>query len=239
MLLTARLLAISLICASFDIGGTSPKFSDSKSLSRKNGIQEEKLIQKDSLIIIGNLFTVNNINCFWKLTERFYNNEDIGESTMELVNSTNKKAILKVKDIYGNDNYTDANINSKNAKNFRDANFDGNLDYVVLNEFGSGQGGDFYEVYLFDKKTRTFIANNEFAGGNIQLDSIQKTVKTYWKAGIGWNQEVLHQFSNNGKLKFTETYITEIIEEDSVRTTYKKEINNKVVSLKVTTTAKE
>ncbi len=228
------LVLIMISCKNF----SSPEAEYKDNFIRKSIVAENKVQLHDSLIIIGKPFKVNKVDCFWKLTQRFYKGEDIGESTMELVSAKTLKTVLKTEDFYDDQNYTSINLNTKNANNFKDANFDGQRDYVVYSRLGSGQGGDAYNVYLFNLKRKIFEIS-EMSGGNIEIDSINKTVKTYWKAGIGWNQETIHQFEKGGRLKFTEIRITEFVEEDSIKETYKKLVNGKVVKLKVRTIANQ
>ncbi len=188
-------------------------------------------VANDTVRLVGNPTKINGIKCYWKLTKVLNNREEIGESTMELFDSNTQRRLLADKDFYPNF-ITINDLNSKNAENLKDANFDGKVDYVIYNRTGSGQGGTVYNVYLFNPNKKAYEIS-EISGGELEIDSVKKTVTTYWHAGIGWRQQTIHQFGNRGKLKYTEVFTTELIEEDSIKETYKKLINGKVVKLNV------
>ena len=56
---------------------SSPEAEYKDNFIRKSIVAENKVQLHDSLIIIGKPFKVNKVDCFWKLTQRFYKGEDL------------------------------------------------------------------------------------------------------------------------------------------------------------------
>ena len=54
--------------------------------------------------------------------------------------------------------------------------------------------------------------------------------------GVGWNSTQVHHFDKNGRIKFTEITTREIIDNDSLQTTYKKIVDGKTIKTEIDTT---
>lgn len=185
-------------------------------------------------------FFVNKIACFWtdSITSR-------GTIMLRLLDKKSGKVLLTHDDITQNelDDYKNSIVPNESLNEyFKDANFDDNLDFVIYSRQNSGSGGAFYDVYLFDCKTNQFYYSEEISGGEIELDPTKKTVSTFWKSGVSWNNSQTHYFGQRGKIKYTEQTTREMFYSDSLqllKTTFEKIIDGKVRRTKIDTTVYE
>lgn len=202
-------------------------------------IETNNLI-KDTLTKRSENFKINAINCYWEFYLIANKGEKEGNSIVNLKNSSTNKILLSNSDygdleLYNSINKNDFDFNGE----FKDANFDGLKDFVVYSRQDSGSGGAFYNVYLFNKSTKTFLLSKELSGGEFEINAKDKTVSTYWKMGVGFNSSKVHHFDKNGKIRFIETITREVIngvQNDLLKTTYKKVINGKIIETKIDTT---
>ena len=72
----------------------------------------------------------------------------------------------------------------QHAESFKDLNFDGHIDFFIYSKKNSGSGGAFFDVYLFDHRKKYFYHSDKLSGGEIEIDSVKKTISTYWKSGV-------------------------------------------------------
>jgi len=204
---------------------------------KKTEINWEK---SDTLVKISETFLINGIKCFWEFKITVYEGEVGGSGINKLKNYNTNNVLLL------NEDYFDLSLFNSIDKNnfdfngeFKDVNFDGLKDFIVYSRTGSGSGGTFFNVYLFNKIKDKFEFSDELSGGEFEINDLDKTVSTYWKMGIGWNSSKVYHFDINGKIKFTEITTREIIDRDTtslLQTTYKKIINKKTVKTKIDTT---
>jgi hypothetical protein len=201
--------------------------------------KETKYEKLDTLLKVSESFIVNDMKCFWEFN--FITNDGVtgGEGAVHLKYSNTNKILLSHSDFYDLELFNSLDkINFDFNGAFKDVNFDGLKDFVVYSWQNSGSGGAFYNVYLFDKLSKTFIVSTELSGGEFELNKTNKTVSTYWKMGVGWNSSQVHHFDKRGKIKFTEITTREIIAEDTsdlLKTTYKKIVNGKIIKTEVDT----
>ncbi len=190
----------------------------------------------DTFVKTSSDFIVNNINCYFKY-------ETVSEDTLgycnvvtQLIDKATGKAILENEDFYYGFNPEKFQIGQD------DFNFDGNKDYSFYSNENSGSGGVFYKIYLFNNKTKRFDYSELLSGGNVEVDSLNKTVSNFWKMGAGFRSTENIRFGKQGKIKFIERKISEGIEGDTLgrrKITYEKKINSKIVKRKTYISADE
>lgn len=208
--------------------------------SPKTEINYEK---QDTLIKLSEPFLINGINCFWEFELTLFEGATGGNGILKLMEYDTHKVLLLNGDYYRLDLF---NIIDKDKfgfnQGFKDANFDGDKDFVAYSYTGSGSGGSFNNVYLFDKEKNIFELSEELSGGELNINTNNKTVSTQWKMGVGWHSSRVHHFDINGKMKFTEQTTYEAITVDSIglwEKTYTKIIKNEIVEKEIDTTDKD
>lgn len=178
-------------------------------------------------------FVINGIKCYWELTGSVYDDFYLVFGTLELKNNTNNKVLLSNEDMYYRSYFEDEDLSLES----QDANFDGFQDFVFSSRTGSGSGGSGYRIYFFDNNKKSFDSLMEI--GNLEINPANKTISGSWKMGAGWNSNEVHYFGKNGKIKYSENTIREVISGDTatlLKTTYEKIINKKVVETQIDTT---
>lgn len=196
--------------------------------------------KSDTLVKVSEPFLINGIKCFWEFELTVYEGATGGSGIIRLKDHNTNKVLLVNEDYF--DLYFFNSIDKNNFDfngEFKDANFDGLKDFIVYSREGSGSGGTFFNVYLFNKKKNIFEISDELSGGEFEINQTDKTVSTYWKTGVGWNSSWVHHFDKSGKIKFTEITTREIIEGDTtslLQTTYKKVVNGKIIKTEIDTT---
>lgn len=189
--------------------------------------------EPDTLVKKSKSFIINDIKCYWELTGIAYNNYHLVSATLELKNYKNNKTLLSNEDMYDRSYFDNEDLSFEP----QDANFDGYKDFVFNSRTGSGSGGSGYRIYFFNNIKKTFDSLMEM--GNLEINSVNKTISGSWKMGAGWNISQVHHFGKNGKIKFSENETREVISGDTatlLKTTYEKIINKKVVETKIDTT---
>lgn len=216
--------------------------------SCKNNRQDNFHVQKsnpvvsktDTIIRTTKPFQINKMESYW-----IYTITSAGDITMQLKENATNRILLVHSDItpfefdfYQNKDYA----NEQYTAYFKDVNFDGNNDFVIYSKQNSGSGGSFFDVYLFDRKTKMFERSEELSGGEIEIDTTKRTVATYWKSGVALNSSQVRHFDKNGKMKFKKITTQEVIAGDSMsllKTTYEKVVNGKIIKTEIDTTKLE
>lgn len=245
-----RLIKRCLYTSLFLIAFNSCQNSDKKTVSLENintdSTEQNNLQRKeaeisynksDTLVKMSKPFILNGINCFWEFYLTVYEGQKGGNGINRLKNHNTNKVLLINEDYFDLElfNSIDKNNFDFNGE-FKDANFDGLKDFIVYSGTGSGSGGAMFKVYLFNKKKGVFEFSEELSGGEFEINEAEKTVSTNWKMGVGWNSTQVHHFDKNGRIKFTEITTREIIDNDSLQTTYKKIVDGKTIKTEIDTT---
>lgn len=189
--------------------------------------------EPDTLIRKSKPFIINGIKCYWELTGVAYDDFYLVLATLELKNDNNNKTLLSNEDMYYRSYFVDEDLSFE----AQDANFDGFQDFVFSSHTGSGSGGTGYRIYFFDNHKKAFDSLMEI--GNLDINSVDKTISGSWKMGAGWNSTQVYHFDKNGKIKFSKNEIREVIYGDTatlLKTTYEKIINKKVLETQIDTT---
>lgn len=205
--------------------------------SCKNPIIKENIVlqktEKDTIFRISNPFKINNMEIYWKY---YFTTE--GEMLMTLKEHKTNITLLEHSDIirlefdyHKNYDY----LNEQYLENFQDVNFDDYVDFALYSNQDSGSGGAFFRIYLFNNDKKVFECSEELSGGEVETDTINKTLTTFWKSGTSFNFQKTFHFGQNGKIEFTENFVNEYLEENIWKTEYRKIINGKVVEQKIDT----
>lgn len=235
--ITFILLILTFICC--DCKKSVQRIVDETSVNNSIKIEEPKsvplvTVKCDTIVKLSDYFNINQIKCQWRFTAQPSNGND-GQGIIELLNDKSK-ILLRDEDFY-NDVCNAIDFNSLTAKNFKDANFDGYKDFILYNN-GSGNGGDFYNVYLFDRRKQVFKIS-ELSGGNLTIDTINKIVITSSRMGLSSHESSTYHFKKNGKISYLEISRSELGDEDASIETFKKIVNGKVVKQSIDTIARE
>lgn len=224
----------------------SCKKSEINKLNVEKNLSENKIEVKqilytnpDTLIKKSNAFIINKIKCYWLLTLIVYQDLTGGTGIMELKNYKTNKRLLSYDDYYNKDFYTNFETYTIDDDHLKDANFDGFKDFIVLIREASGSAGDYYNVYLFDNKSKTFTLSKEISNYGFEIDTINKTTSNYYKSGYSFNISSISYFNKKGKIKFTETIERKIIQKNDtevLKTTFTKSIGEKIIKKTIDTT---
>ncbi|CAN5442657.1 hypothetical protein BH11BAC2_BH11BAC2_10910 [soil metagenome] len=180
-------------------------------------------------------YLVNGLKCVWvyNLTYKYdASGNPLGmEFRSELLNEE-RNVILKANDDFVNQN--PLKFINERENNFKDLNFDGFNDCMILNQISSGNGGDFYDAYLFNPLSKSFDFSEMLSGGNLEINDSLKTVSFFLKAGFYNRGSTIIHFGANGKVLFTEDFSEKDLpgEPLKIQYTYKKIVNGKVVKTK-------
>lgn len=193
----------------------------------------------DTLTKSSEVFKINGINCYWEFILMIHPGDKSGNSILNLKNSKTNKILLSNPGFTEKEQYRSTTGHNFDFKeNFKDANFDGLQDFIIYSWEDSGSGGAYYNAYLFNKSSKTFVLSKELSGGEFEINKTDKTVSTYWKSGVGWNSSKVDHFGKNGNIKFTEITTREVIGDTTslLKTTYTKTVNGKIIKTKIDTT---
>jgi hypothetical protein len=201
-------------------------------------IAEEYKVKIDTLTLKSEPFLLNNLLCNWKHFLMIYDNYGI-DIEAKLYDYKTKKIILEYDESpkfpeYYYDYKSVSYFDSINKKYFDDFNFDGLKDFSIY-KYGSMPMTSGTEIYLFNKKTKTFDYSEDLTDNIIEeKDSIKRLLKT-----SSWNMQSnttkIHHFDKSGKLIFSEQFD---YPNDTLIVHYQKIINQKIVE-KRTKTIKE
>src|SRR4051812_35675404 len=158
---------------------------------------EINIDNSDTLVKVSEPFVINDIKCYWEFTLIINAKANAGEGTVCLKNSKTNKVLLSNSDYYDRDlfNSLDKNNFYFNGE-FKDANFDCTKDFIVSSRTASGSGGNFFNVYLYNKQQYDFEYSDEISGAELEINAKEKTVSTYWKTGVDLNSGKVHHFDN-------------------------------------------
>lgn len=216
--------------------------------SKEVNISEEKIvvsdtastkaiseIKTDTLTKISEPFTVNDIECYWKVSIIMEQGDyEGGYITRKLINNKTQKNILKDVDFYHINGYNEIDF-EKEKRNFKDVNFDGLKDYITLNYSNSTPLNNFYNVHIFNSNIKSFDFSEELSDTGIEIDSFNRKVTSSY----GYREHSsykIHHFDKYGKNKFTEEFSEDSGWRNDTITViykfYKKIINGEVVKTK-------
>ena len=209
-----KLFLTIIVLASFSCKQTErTNLNVEKKASIKSNLEIKKKhigrSKPDTIYKNSNCFKINNIMCFWKFTLVHYDSKG-GIGTMELKKFKNNKTLLTFEDYYDMSFYDTFGNYIIDYDTFKDANFDNFKDYVIRSREQSGSAGDFYNVYLFETKSKTFKLSNKLSNYGFELDTINRTISNYYKEGLIYNISTTSYYNKNGKLKFVESTQREI-----------------------------
>jgi hypothetical protein len=207
--------------------------------NQPNDAENQEFYKKpDTLTKNSKSFNLNNLECYWKLTFISHKKFTGGTGIMELKNYKNNKTLLTNEDYYDWSFYDTFETYALNKDDFMDVNFDGYKDYVIQIRENSGSAGDFYNVYIFQKKDNLFQLSKELSNYGFELDTINRTVTNYYKQGHDFNIATVSYYKKNGKLKYVETTKREILHNNDellLKTTFTKSIGKKVIKQTIDT----
>ena len=148
-----------------------------------------------------------------------------------------QRILLSYSDYFKSRN--DFNTEDYFNEHFQDLNFDGFKDFLITSS-GSTAMTDIVNIYLFNKKTKSFEFSEELSDNIIeQIDSANRILLT---SSFNIDDEIRkkHYFNKNGTIKYSEIIIrTDISDNDSIahyKNNYEKVVNGKVVIIKEYTT---
>ena len=103
-----------------------------------------------------------------------------------------------------------------------DVNFDGYKDVIILNAFAGAHGNTWYDCWLWDTETSTFVASESFAGiCNPALDPEKKCIYSAGGSGAAYWGGKIYRFLNG------EFIVTNELDTDWERLTETKLVNGK------------
>ena len=184
-------------------------------------------------------FTINNLRCYWRFITncQFIDGKksDFANFTLQLIESKSNQMILIDSDFISINN-----IDSVDARlqNFKDINFDGYKDFINPNQEASGAGGEFFNVYLFNPAKHVFEFSNELSNSDLEIDSTNRTLTSFWKAGVSLSVTSVTHFDKKGKVEFKENIKKEemnVNDKSKLVTTTKKTIGKKIIKITVDT----
>lgn len=215
-------------------------------LSCKNpkdiGLSEENIItdtiaqRTDTLTKISEPFKINGIECYWKVSIIMEQGDfEGGFITRELmIDNKTQKTILKDTDFAHIDGYNDIDFEEE-KENFKDINFDGFKDFIVLSYSNSSPMNNFYNIHIFNNNTKSFDFSEELSDTEIEIDSLNRKVTSAY-GYRNYSVYKVHHFDKYGKIKFTEEFSEDLgIQNDTVTVIhkfYKKIINGEEVATK-------
>jgi len=207
---------------------------------------ENNKIKSTTRIMHSKNFVVNGLTCYGNfITTYEYNagvngteKDPLAAITLQFIRIDTGQTILTDSDLQqpGQAFYADVLHD-----NFKDINFDGYIDFINYNWQSSGSGGAVINAYLFNPEKKIFEAS-DLSGGELTIDPENKTLSTYWKMGIPWNNQLITHFGEKGRILYRESITREVTRGDTIDkliTTYIKEHNGKVVEKKIDTTTFE
>jgi len=188
-------------------------------------------------------FQINGLDCYWKTSIETIFEEDgkplqARNISRVLINTISKKPLLgPIKDVIIQNNETA--FFDPLLTNFKDYNFDGNLDFSIYNSLSSGGSHAFYDNYIFNAKTKKFDYDKKSSGAEITVDEKHKTVSLYFNMGRTFHEEKIIYYSKIGKELFTESFIEEEVKDPKldnyyIKKTYLKTIASKVIQKRIT-----
>lgn len=205
---------------------TAENVSLKKDRKDKVSVKELSQTQIDTSVKISTPFSINYIKCNWKQIDSVS-----GATTIELRDYKTQRILLSYSDYFKSGN--DFNAEDYFNEHFQDLNFDGFKDFLITSQ-GSNAATDKVNIYLFDKKTKSFEFSEELSDNVIEeIDNANRILST---SSSTLDNEIIkkHYFNKNGTVKYSEIITkSDISENDSVahyKNNYEKIVNGKVVN---------
>lgn len=169
-------------------------------------IEEEYIVKADTLILISQPFTTNNLLCYWTHSLLIYNYGGL-DIEAKLYDYKTKRVLLEYEESpkhpeYYYDYRSETYFDSINKNYFEDFNFDGYKDFVVYS-YGSMAMTSMNNIYIFNSQTKTFEFSDLSDTIIEEIDSVNRSLTTYswWLEGTHYKK---HYFDKNGKVNFRE-----------------------------------
>ncbi|MCV2485108.1 hypothetical protein OD917_09250 [Flavobacterium sp. SH_e] len=227
-----NLISIFIILLLTSCRNTTESVSVKKDL--KDGASEKEISQNKIIIPvkISQPFALNGIKCIWKQIDSIS-----GATTLELRDYKTQRILLTHSDYFKSEN--DFNEQDYFNEHFQDLNFDGFKDFLITSS-GSSQMTDMINIFVFNKKTKSFEFSEELSDNAIEeKDSINRILSTS-SFTIDGEIRKKHYFNKNGTIKYSEIITRiDLSENDSTshyKNNYEKIVNGKVVMTKEYTT---
>ncbi|SHF74392.1 XAC2610-related protein [Flavobacterium defluvii] len=223
-----NLISIFIILLLMSSRNTAENVSLKKDRKDKVSVKELSQTQIDTSVKISEPFSINDIKCNWKQIDSVS-----GATTIELRDYKTQRILLSYSDYFKSGN--DFNAEDYFNEHFQDLNFDGFKDFLITSQ-GSNATTDKVNIYLFDKKTKSFEFSEELSDNVIErIDNANRILST---SSSTLDNEIIkkHYFNKNGTIKYSEIITkSDVSENDSVahyKNIYEKIVNGKVVNTK-------
>ncbi|WP_343696920.1 hypothetical protein [Flavobacterium sp.] len=221
-----NLISIFIILLLMSCRNTAENVSLKKDRKDKVSVKELSQTQIDTSVKISTPFSINDIKCNWKQIDSVS-----GATTIELRDYKTQRILLSYSDYFKSGN--DFNEEDYFNEHFQDLNFDGFKDFLITSQ-GSNAATDKVNIYLFNKKTKSFEFSEELSDNVIEeIDNASRILST---SSSTLDNEIIkkHYFNKNGTIKYSEIITkSDISENDSVahyKNNYEKIVNGKVVN---------
>ncbi|UUF16428.1 MULTISPECIES: XAC2610-related protein [Flavobacterium] len=223
-----NLISIFIILLLMSCRNTAENVSLKK--DRKDEVSVKELYQTkiDTSVKVSTPFNLNNIKCNWKQIDSVS-----GAITIELRDYKTQRILLSYSDYFKSGN--DVNAEDYFNEHFEDLNFDGFKDFLITSS-GSTAMTDLVNIYLFNKKTKSFEFSEELSDNTIdEVDKVNRKLST---SSFTIDNEIRkkHYFNKNGTIKYSEIITRlDLSQNDSVgyyKDKYEKIVNGKVVITK-------
>lgn len=227
-----NLISIFIILLLISCRNTAENVSSKKESKDEVSIKELSPTKIDTSVKISAPFSLNNIKCNWKQIDSVS-----GAITIELRDYKTQRILLSYSDYFKSGN--DVNAEDYFNEHFQDLNFDGFKDFLITSS-GSSAMTDLVNIYLFNKKTKSFEFSEELSDNAIEeIDSVNRILST---TSFTLDGETIKKnyFNKKGIIKYSEIITkSDVSENDSVsryKNEYEKIVDGKVVETKEYTT---
>ena len=207
---------------------TAENVSSKKDRKDEVSVKELSQTKIDTSVKVSPPFILNNIKCNWKQIDSVS-----GAITIELRDYKTQRILLSYSDYFKSGN--DVNAEDYFNEHFQDLNFDGFKDFLITSS-GSTAMTDLVNIYLFNKKTKSFEFSEELSDNTIdEVDKVNRKLST---TSSTLDDETIkkHYFNKNGTIKYSEIITrSDVSENDSVthyKNIYEKVVNGQVVKTK-------
>ena len=227
-----NLISIFIILLLISCRNTVENISSKKDHKDEVSVKELSQTKIDTSVKVSRPFNLNNIKCNWKQIDSVS-----GAITIELRDDKTQRILLSYSDYFKSGN--DVNAEDYFNEHFQDLNFDGFKDFFITSS-GSTAMIDLVNIYLFNKKTKSFEFSEELSDNRIEeIDSSNRILSTT-SSTLDGETIKKHYFNKNGTIKYSEIITkSDVSEDDSIahyKNIYKKVVNGQVVKTKEYTT---
>ncbi len=227
-----NLISIFIILLLISCRNTVENVSSKKEGKEKVSVKELSQTKIDTSVKISAPFSLNNIKCNWKQIDSVS-----GAIRIELRNYKTQRILLSYSDYFKSGN--DVNAEDYFNEHFQDLNFDGFKDFFITSQ-GSTAMTDLVNIYLFNKKTKSFEFSEELSDNAIEeIDSVNRILSTT-SSNLDGETIKKNYFNKSGTIKYSEIITrSDVSENDSVahyKNIYEKVVNGQVVMTKEYTT---